>query len=80
MDFEKAHRFSSNNKEQLLKDKKCGCCYCLSIFEPKEITDWLKDSKGTAVCPYCSVDAVIGESSGYPITKEFLEAMNKYWF
>jgi hypothetical protein len=26
------------------------------------------------------VDSVIGESSGFPITKEFLTEMNKKWF
>ena len=29
---------------------------------------------------YCDTDSVIGENSGYPITKEFLESMKKYWF
>ena len=38
------------------------------------------DRFGTAVCPYCGIDAVIGESSGYPITAEFLKRMRKRWF
>lgn len=79
-DYIDAHKFSINNKEQLLKDKKCGCFYCLKIFDPKEITDWLTDSVGTAICPYCSIDSIIGEYSGYPVTKEFLKKMHKYWF
>ena len=49
---------------------------------------WNKDFKrtsylggsGTALCPYCGVDAVLGESAGYPLTKEFLRAMRQYWF
>ena len=32
-----AHRFSSNNKEMLKKDDKCGCFYCLNIFSPSDI-------------------------------------------
>lgn len=75
-----AHNFSTNHKAELIKDKKCGCFYCLEIFEPKEIIQWLKDSDRTALCPYCGIDAVIGESSGYPITKDFLKAMQEYWF
>ena len=75
-----AHKFCTNNKEDLLKDRSCGCFYCMEIFKPTEITDWILDTKGTAVCPYCGVDSVIGESSGYPITKEFLKEMNDYWF
>jgi len=75
-----AHRYSSNHKQQLLQDKVCGCFYCLEIFSPSEIGEWVPDSGETAICPYCGIDSVIGESSGYPITKEFLSAMNKVWF
>ena len=51
------------------------------FFPPKEIKDWIKDKNGpTALCPHCGIDAVIGESSGYPITEDFLKEMNEYWF
>lgn len=80
-----AHRFSGSNQPELSKGEKCGCFYCLKIFNSKEITNYLTgdndcDRDGTAFCPYCEIDSVIGESSGYPITKEFLTAMNKKWF
>ena len=75
-----AHKFSLNNRPTLEKDSKCGCFHCLQIFNPSEILDWEPDNCGTAVCPHCGIDSVIGESSGYPITREFLEEMNKYWF
>ena len=80
VDYIEAHRFSSDHRERLLKDEKCGCFHCLEIFDPKEITDWIEDPAGTAVCPYCGVDAVIGQHSGDPITQEFLEKMKRYWF
>ena len=46
----------------------------MKIFSPEEINKWLIskddsnkcDQYGTAVCPYCGIDSVIGESSGYP--------------
>ena len=79
-DYIKDHEFSSNHKEQILKDEKCGCFFCLRIFNPNEIVDWIEDEKGTAICPYCGIDSVIGESSGYPITKEFLKKMKEYYF
>jgi hypothetical protein len=79
-DYIKAHKYSSNHREQLLKDTKCGCFYCLTIFNPKEISDWVEDISGTAICPYCGIDSIVGVSSGYPITKEFLQKMNNYWF
>ena len=80
-----AHRFSNNHKKALEPEQKCGCFYCLSIFNSSEIEEWLIDPNpcdrhGTALCPKCDIDSVIGESSGYPITSEFLKAMNKYWF
>lgn len=75
-----AHKYSSNHKEKLLKDTKCGCFYCLKIFNPKEITNWCSDIGGTAICPYCGIDSIIGESSEYPITKNFLGKMKEYWF
>lgn len=80
-----AHKYSCNHMEKLKKDRICGCFYCLTIFSPTEIESWLiadndADRLGTAICPYCGIDSVIGESSGYPITKEFLKKMNEYWF
>lgn len=79
-DYTNAHKFSINNGEMLKKDKKCGCFYCLSIYSPTEINEWIHDKELTALCPYCGVDSVLGESSGYPITKEFLSEMNERWF
>lgn len=76
----KAHEFSANHKSDLLKDKKCGCFYCLKIFNPNEIKEWIGEINGTAICPYCGVDSIIGESSKFPITKEFLKNMKEYWF
>ncbi len=75
-----ARELSKSNKTELLDDTKCGCFYCLKIFHPKEIKRWLREGGGTAVCPYCGIDSVIGESSGYPITKDFLREMKEYWF
>ena len=78
-DYIEAHKYCTRNKENLQKDTICGCFYCLEIFSPKEIEMWL-NREDTALCPYCCVDSIIGESSGYPITKEFLKKMNEYWF
>lgn len=74
-----AHRFSSSHRAQLPKDQSCGCFFCLSIFDPKEIDTWL-EPEATAICPYCGVDTIIGRSSDYPITKEFLQKMRELWF
>ena len=74
-----AHKHSSYHRSKLERDEKCGCFYCLTIFSPSEIEEWV-DANDTAICPYCEIDSIIGESSGFPITKEFLEQMKQYWF
>lgn len=73
------HKFCTGNKEQLMSDRVCGCFHCLSIYDPKEIHTWI-DNGTTGLCPHCGVDAILSESSGYPITKEFLQKMHGRWF
>ncbi|MCL2402200.1 MAG: hypothetical protein FWC90_06115 [Oscillospiraceae bacterium] len=52
----------------------------MKIFDPSEINEWVEDTSGTALCPYCGIDSIIGESSKYPVTEEFLLKMNQCWF
>lgn len=73
------HKFCTGNKEQLMSDRVCECFHCLSIYDPKEIHAWI-DKGTTGLCPHCGVDAILSESSGYPITKEFLQKMHGRWF
>ena len=49
-------------------------------FWPQEITVWNDDSTGTAVYPHCGMDSRIGEASSYPITRKFLQKIQKYYF
>jgi hypothetical protein len=79
-DIIEAHKYSSNHQKNIINDKTCGCFYCLKTFPPSQIEVWINDIEGTALCPNCGIDSVIGESSGFPITHEFLEKMKKYWF
>lgn len=84
-DYILAHSFSNNHMEALKKDSVCGCFYCCRIFHPSEIRNWIIadnpcDRLGTALCPHCGIDAVIGESSGFPITEQFLKGMRRQWF
>jgi hypothetical protein len=78
-----AHRHSSNHRAELMASETCGCFYCLRIFHPREVQEWVDEVDGvgtTALCPHCGIDSVVGAQSGYPITKEFLAAMNRHWF
>lgn len=76
-----AHDRSFKNMASLKKDQLCGCFDCLKTFRASEIKEVIPERGGgkTACCPYCGMDAVLGESSGFPITEEFLKKMNKYW-
>jgi hypothetical protein len=61
------------------------------VFSPEKIADWVDfpesaardnelDLGTTALCPYCGIDSVIGDTSGFLITREFLKQMNQHWF
>jgi len=77
--YQAAHRYSIHHRKDLEQDETCGCFYCLKIFSPQKIIEWI-DHEDTALCPYCGIDSVIGESSGFPITDVFLRGMHRQWF
>jgi hypothetical protein len=85
-----AHKHSIMHRNELENSSLCGCFYCLAIFPPSDIVEWIDDGQ-TALCPKCPVDSVIGSMSGpvdsvigsmsgYPITTEFLQRMHDHWF
>lgn len=79
VEIAEAHFHCAQHRDEILNSNMCGCFDCLQTFKPTEITDWL--ANGTcAICPKCGVDSVIGDKSGFPISKEFLTSMNEYWF
>lgn len=73
-----AHDHSNDTKSEFYKSKNAGCFSCEKIFKPEEVIDWISGDF-CAECPYCGIDSVIGDSSGYAITPEFLEEMNEHW-
>ena len=87
----RAHQHCSNHRDELLRSDKCGCFYCMAIFAPAQILDWVDAPAGqhhteindvgqTALCPECGIDSVIGNASGYSLTPEFLRQMHDHWF
>lgn len=75
-----AHKHSVKHRAEIEASSICGCFFCSETFAPSEIKNWV-DRKQTARCPHCGIDSVIGDASGYPVTdKEFLKAMQVYWF
>ncbi len=83
--YNAAHVFSMYNKKSFSISQRCGCFYCLKTFSSDEIDEYVdekdeNDENGTALCPYCDIDSVIGEASGYPPTRLFLLGMYDSWF
>lgn len=74
-----AHKHSSNNVEEVKNSTLCGCFYCRRIYAASVIEEFI-DNGQTALCPYCGVDAVIGDASGYVVTDDFLTDMYSKWF
>jgi hypothetical protein len=78
-DVREAHEHCSKHRPEIIGSETCGCFYCLEIFTASEIEDWVDDGQ-TALCAKCGIDSVIGSASGFPVTKEFLQEMHKFWF
>lgn len=76
------HKHSFMNRDEINRSKMCGCFYCERIFPAYDLdseddfTDW----GNTALCPYCSIDSVIGDASNIPLSKELLHEMYQYFF
>ena len=80
LDVEVAHEYSIYNRTGLEKDRLCGCFECVKIFSPSEIDEYIEEEPDdTAICPYCGIDSVIGESSGFPMTEDFMKRMHRRW-
>ena len=74
-----AHRHSSNHRAEIERSTLSGCFHCLAIYAPETIKAWI-DGDNTALCPSCRIDSVIGDASEFPVTEDFLRAMNAHWF
>lgn len=74
-----AHNHSIYNREEIKRSCKAGCFYCTKVFLAKSIKDWTDDDK-TALCPKCGIDSMIGDASGFELTRAFLAQMNATYF
>jgi hypothetical protein len=77
-----AHKHSSRHRDEVERSEVCGCFYCCKTCAPTEIEDWLvEEPGGTALCPNCGIDSLIGSASGYAVGEPaFLNAMHQRWF
>jgi hypothetical protein len=81
-DYIQAHQHSIRNRAEILASDYCGCFYCLSVFPPSAVEEWVEETDGswTALCPKCGIDSVIGSESGFPVNEQFLGKMEAHWF
>ena len=86
-----AIRHTTNNRVEIEASALCGCCFCMQTFPPDEIIAWsgldvsnFDDPEaltaGTALCPRCGSEAVVGDKSGHKLDHVFLGGMNEAWF
>lgn len=72
------YRHTRANAAELEASEACGCIACERIYFPSEIVHWLED--GTAMCPHCGADAVVGSASGIPIIPGVLKRAHERWW
>jgi hypothetical protein len=76
-----AHKHSSCHRTEIGASDVCGCFYCKGTYAPVAIEQWLDEGDGTALCPECAIDSVLGSASGFPVSDpNFLTAMHEHWF
>ena len=76
-----AHGHSANHRAELERSDVCGCFFCEKTFAVSDVEEWVEDESGTALCPHCGVDSVIGSASGFPVADAgFIHAMHTRWF
>jgi hypothetical protein len=74
-----AAEFSIRNRDALSASSLAACYYCQTVFPTSEVTEFIA-SEGTALCPYCGIDAVLPSTAGYSFTEAQLRALNEFWF
>ena len=80
-EIEEVHKHTFANQNEIKKSIKCKCVHCDKTFDKNKIKEWIKDKDGlTAVCPYCDVDAVIGDASGIIFDDILFKQIKEYFF
>ena len=88
-ELERAHVFSSRNRDLVAASDRAGCFYCGATFAAGDIVDWVDGRQPetgdtadgiTALCPRCGIDAVLPSAAAIPLSSELLASMHNYWF
>lgn len=75
------HKHTYRNEIEIKSSDKCFCAHCGKEFNSKDVLNY-KDFYGslTAICPFCGVDAVIGDKSGYKYSLDLYNELHYYAF
>jgi hypothetical protein len=76
VDAERAHAWCSGNAGDVAYAGRCGCFSCAIVFDARLVKEFLPD----AICPFCSIDSIVPDSSQFPMEHWFLELMRERWF
>jgi len=71
-------KIAINNKLALEQSKKVGCYCCCKIFETCEVKAFT-DNGRTGICPFCSADCLVGDSS-IVLDEPLLKKAKQFWF
>jgi hypothetical protein len=79
--LEAAEAHTINHRPEIERSTVCGCLYCQTTFAPGEIWRWLAEGTGTALCPECQIDSVVGDASGLPVSDpRFLKEVHDLYY
>jgi len=88
-DLESIHKHASRHRDLLLDSGRAGCFYCMAVFDPSEITDWIDgrqvetgriEDGVTALCPRCGIDAVLPSAAPITLDDQMLTDMHQHFF
>jgi hypothetical protein len=87
IDFQSIHALCGWHDQIILRGTICGCFYCISLFMPSDIEEWIEEPSDcprglgkTALCPNCGIDAVLPDTIELSLTPELLKAMHEKYF
>ena len=75
-------KHAMRNYDEVKSSKRCACYFCLQRFDSSKANYYITERDGikTALCPFCSVDSVIGDASGYDIDGDIITELNLWGF
>lgn len=77
--LDKLYAYRRANREAISRFQRCYCFRCQKTMEPLAITEYVENGK-TALCPYCSFDAILPDAIDEPLDETIIREMHDFWF